>query len=191
MSSNQGTRFCPPGLGRTWGSFLGPGRQCSFKERDPTMKLTCSTFHPWCCIVVLRALRRDSYWFSTRKRTRMRYWSVTSLMRLNMIPECRRPLTSTRWTVETLCHPSLNSISSPPRYSDIVISNSSESSSQIVCRRFSPVIHMNFDLVETNLTSSPWITRQYLWWTTVWVTDRTSNVCWMWSRLSKQVKLKK
>jgi hypothetical protein len=53
---------------------LGPS--CSFKERAPDMKLTWSTIHPWCCIVLLRSLRRDSYWFSVLSRSLRRYEST-------------------------------------------------------------------------------------------------------------------
>ena len=35
------------------------------------------------CSVAPRPHRRDSYWLSARDRARRRYWSVTSLMRLN------------------------------------------------------------------------------------------------------------
>jgi hypothetical protein len=57
-------------------------RSCSFTERDPVIKLICSTFQPWRRIASLRALRRDAYWFSVVSRARRRYWSVTSDMRL-------------------------------------------------------------------------------------------------------------
>ena len=30
--------------------------------------------------------------------------------------------------------------------------------------------------------SSPWISRQHLWWTTVWTSGRSSHVCWIWPR---------
>ena len=58
-------------------------RSCSLRERAPAKKLVCSTCHPRRCSVMPRALWRDSYWFSARKRARRRYWSVTSLMRVN------------------------------------------------------------------------------------------------------------
>jgi hypothetical protein len=38
---------------------------------------------------------------------------------------------------------------------------------------------MNLHSAEDNLTSSPWNNLQHLWWTAVWVLDRTSHVCWM------------
>ena len=60
--------------------FLKP---CSLRDWDPVMKLICSTCHPWCYNVDPRVRRRDTYRFSARDRDRMRYWSVTSLMRLN------------------------------------------------------------------------------------------------------------
>ena len=47
------------------------------------MKLICSTFHPSCCSVTPRVRLRDTSWSSTRDRAQVRYWSVTSLMRLN------------------------------------------------------------------------------------------------------------
>ena len=47
------------------------------------MKLICSTCHPWYCRVTPRVRLRDTYWSSVRDRARMRYWSVTSVMRLN------------------------------------------------------------------------------------------------------------
>ena len=46
------------------------------------MNLICSTCHP-CRCVPPRTLRRDSYWFSSRDLVRVRYWSMTSLIRLN------------------------------------------------------------------------------------------------------------
>ena len=58
-------------------------RSCSLRDRDPSMKLICSTFHPCCCSVTPRDHLRDTYWSSARDRARVRYWSVTSLMRLN------------------------------------------------------------------------------------------------------------
>jgi hypothetical protein len=39
-------------------------RSCSFTDRAPVMDLIFSTFHPWRCVVLLRVLRRDSYWLS-------------------------------------------------------------------------------------------------------------------------------
>jgi hypothetical protein len=39
-------------------------KSCLSTDRVSVMKLTCSTFHPWRCITVLIALRRDTYWFS-------------------------------------------------------------------------------------------------------------------------------
>ena len=65
----------------TWKNLRFFRRSCSFRERAPAMKLTCLTIHPWCCIVLLRALRRDSYWFSALQASSLtlnRYWSVTS-----------------------------------------------------------------------------------------------------------------
>ena len=44
-------------------------------------------------------------------------------------------------------------------------SNSCDSLFQIVCKFFSPVIQMHLQLLESNLTSSPWITRQNLVYT--------------------------
>ena len=31
-------------------------------------------------------------------------------------------------------------------------------------------------------TGSPWISRQYWWWSSMWSADRDSQVCWMWPR---------
>ena len=67
----------------TWKNLMFFLRSCSFRERDPPMKLICSTCHPWCCNVALRVRRRDSFSISDRDWNRMRYWSVTSLMCLN------------------------------------------------------------------------------------------------------------
>jgi hypothetical protein len=67
----------------TWKNLRFFRRSSSLRERDPAMKLICSTRQPWHCIVSSRALRRDAYWFSARDLVRMRYWSVISLILLN------------------------------------------------------------------------------------------------------------
>ena len=67
----------------TWKNSMFFRRSSSLRERDPSMKLIGSTHQPWLCIVSPRALRRDTYWFSPRDLTRMRYWSVISLILLN------------------------------------------------------------------------------------------------------------
>ena len=67
----------------TWKNLRFFLRSCSLRDRDPGIKLNCSTCHPWCCNVAPSVHRRDSYWFSVRDRVRMRYWSVTSLIHLN------------------------------------------------------------------------------------------------------------
>ena len=67
----------------TWKNSRFFRRSSSLRDRDPTMKLICSTHHPWCCNVSPRVLRRDTYWFSVWDLVRMRYWSVTSLILLN------------------------------------------------------------------------------------------------------------
>ena len=67
----------------TWKISRFLRRSSSLRERDPTMKVICSTHQSWCCNVSPRTLRRGTYWFSVRDLTRMRYWSVTSLILLN------------------------------------------------------------------------------------------------------------
>ena len=67
----------------TWKNVLFCRRSSSSRERAPAMRLTCSTILPWRCIVLLKTFRSDSYWFTALSRARRRYWSVTSLMRLN------------------------------------------------------------------------------------------------------------
>ena len=67
----------------TWKNLRFFRRSSSLRDRDPAIKIICSTCHPWCCNVSPRDLRRDSHWFSARDLTRVRYWSVTSLIRLN------------------------------------------------------------------------------------------------------------
>ena len=73
----------------TWKNLRFFLRFCSLRERDPVMNLICSTCHPWRCNVAPRSLRRDSYWFSSWDRVRMRYWSVTLLF-LVWMPKCKR-----------------------------------------------------------------------------------------------------
>jgi len=52
------------------------------------------------------------------------------------------------------------------------------------CRvHFFPRMHKNFQSGDANRSSSPWIRSQYWWWTSMWDTDRASQVCWMWPRL--------
>jgi hypothetical protein len=85
-SNNLMTNFDPMVsvfVSGTWKNIRFLRRSSSSRERDPGIKLICSTCHPWCCNVSQRVLRRDSYWFSVRDLTRVRYWSVTSLIRLN------------------------------------------------------------------------------------------------------------
>ncbi len=53
-------------------------RSCLSTDRAPVIKLICSTFHPWLCITVLMAFRRDAYWFSAVLLALTRYHSQTS-----------------------------------------------------------------------------------------------------------------
>ncbi len=53
-------------------------RSCLSTDRAPVIKLICSTFQSWCCITVLMAFRRDTYWFSVVLLALMRYRSQTS-----------------------------------------------------------------------------------------------------------------
>ncbi len=51
-----------------------------------------------------------------------------------------------------------------------------------VWRHFSPEMHKNFHSGTSTRASSPWISRQHWWWSSMWSPDRASEVCWIWPR---------
>ncbi len=55
----------------------------SFRDLAPAMKLLWLTIHPWGPRVLCSADFMDAYWASAPFLARLKYWSVTQLMRLN------------------------------------------------------------------------------------------------------------
>ena len=155
---------------RTWKNFRFFLGSCSFTDYEPVcVKLICSTFQPWRRITSLRVFRRDSYLFSVFSRVRRRYWSVVSDMSLYSRTQNTPllfPIDGRTTMTSGLIHQNLScdTVSLDwPSWTRFDSSLSSGSSFKIVCRHFSPEMHMNFHSGEFNRSRSPLIRNQY-WW---------------------------
>ncbi len=143
------------------------------------MKIICCTFQTWRCITVLMALRRDTYWSSTVRFALVMYRSQTSDIRLCSTMQKTSVLFPTGGRIVIPSghnHQNLSFVTTSFGWSSWIFLS-------YVWRYFSREMYKNFHSGVENRASSPWISRQYWWWASMWVVDKVSQVCWIWPKV--------